>query len=55
MTAGAAGTALTTLELLTPGRAADLTGAAESGAVLFAGLAAAGYACSALGSQLAPS
>uniref|UniRef100_A0AAU3H474 MFS transporter n=1 Tax=Streptomyces sp. NBC_01401 TaxID=2903854 RepID=A0AAU3H474_9ACTN len=54
MTAGAAGTALTTLELLTPGRAADLTGAAESGAVLFAGLAAAGYACSALGSQLAP-
>ncbi|MFJ8750162.1 MFS transporter [Streptomyces sp. NPDC102441] len=54
MTAGAAGTALSALELLTPGRAAGLTGTAESGAVLFAGLAATGYACSALGSQLAP-
>ncbi|MFH8756954.1 MFS transporter [Streptomyces atroolivaceus] len=54
LTAGAAGTALAALELLTPGRAAALTGTAESGAVLFAGLAAAGFVCSALGSQLAP-
>ncbi|WP_282792237.1 MFS transporter [Streptomyces sp. CC224B] len=54
LTAGAAGSALVTLELLTPGRAADVTGAAESGAVVFAGLACAGYLCSALGSQLAP-
>ncbi|MFF5897788.1 MFS transporter [Streptomyces argenteolus] len=54
MTAGAAGTALAALELLTPGRAAALTGTAESGAVLFAGLAAAGFICSALGSHLAP-
>lgn len=54
MTAGAAGTALAALELLTPGRAAAITGASESGAVLFAGLAAAGFVCSALGSQIAP-
>ncbi|WP_329214208.1 MFS transporter [Streptomyces sp. NBC_00683] len=54
MTAGAAGTALAALELLTPGRAAAITGASETGAVLFAGLAAAGFVCSALGSQIAP-
>ncbi|WP_234334393.1 MFS transporter [Streptomyces sp. NRRL B-1347] len=54
LSAGAAGSALVTVELLTPGRAADLTGAAESGAVVFAGLACAGFLCSALGSQLAP-
>lgn len=54
LTASATGSALAALELLVPGRAADLTGAAESGAVLFAGLACAGFACSALGSQLAP-
>ncbi|MFJ9062060.1 MFS transporter [Streptomyces sp. NPDC102409] len=54
MSTGAAGTALAALELLTPGRAAALTGSPESGAVLFAGLAAAGFVCSALGSRLAP-
>jgi hypothetical protein len=54
LSAGAAGAALATIELLTPGRAADLTGAAESGAVLFAGLACAGFVCSGLGSHLAP-
>ncbi|QNE79546.1 MFS transporter [Streptomyces finlayi] len=54
LSAGAAGTALATIELLTPGRAAELTGAADSGAVLFAGLASAGFVCSALGSHLAP-
>lgn len=54
MTTGAAGTALAALELLTPGRAAGTTGSPESGAVLFAGLAAAGFVCSAVGSRLAP-
>ncbi|MHB9759035.1 MFS transporter [Streptomyces sp. BYX5S] len=54
LSAGAAGAALFTLELLTPGRAAALTGASESGAVVFAGLACAGYVCSGLGSHLAP-
>ncbi|MEW2069499.1 MFS transporter [Streptomyces sp. NPDC007346] len=54
LTAAAAGAALAAVELLTPGRAAALMGTAESGAVLFAGLACAGFLCSALGSQLAP-
>nr|WP_202461587.1 MFS transporter [Streptomyces sp. SID8374] len=54
LTASAAGAALAAVELLTPGRAAALTGAAESGALLFAGLACAGFLCSAIGSQLAP-
>ncbi len=54
LTAAGVGAALTTVELLTPGRAADLTGAAESGAVLFAGLACAGFICSAFGSHFAP-
>ncbi|MFD3698790.1 MFS transporter [Streptomyces sp. NPDC058646] len=52
--AGAAGSALATVELLTPGRAAALTGEAEAGAVLFATLACAGFVCSAVGSHLAP-
>ncbi|MBM7170293.1 MFS transporter [Streptomyces sp. G44] len=50
----ATGAALAAVELLTPGRAADLSGGAEAGAVLFAGLACAGYVCSAVGSHLAP-
>ncbi|MEU5371992.1 MFS transporter [Streptomyces sp. NPDC005951] len=54
LTASAAGAALAALELLTPGRAAALMGTAESGALVFAGLACAGYLCHALGSQLAP-
>ncbi|GGL16858.1 hypothetical protein Sme01_71130 [Sphaerisporangium melleum] len=54
LSAGAAGSALATVELLTPGRAATLTGAPESGAVVFASLACAGFLCSALGSHLAP-
>ncbi|MEU0738824.1 MFS transporter [Streptomyces sp. NPDC006134] len=52
--AGAAGGALATIELLTPGRAAALTGASESGAVLFAALACAGFVCAGIGSHLAP-
>ncbi|QQC92877.1 MFS transporter [Streptomyces alfalfae] len=54
LSAAAAGGALAALELLTPGRAAALTGGAETGAVLYAGLACAGFLCSALGSHLAP-
>ncbi|MFF4496124.1 MFS transporter [Streptomyces sp. NPDC001546] len=54
LSAAAAGGALAALELLTPGRAAALTGASESGAVLFAGLACAGFVCAGLGSHLAP-
>ncbi|GGS20894.1 hypothetical protein GCM10010252_70270 [Streptomyces aureoverticillatus] len=54
LSAAAAGSALVTVEILTPGRAVDLTGAPESGAVLFAGLACAGFLCSMAGSHLAP-
>ncbi|MEU5977541.1 MFS transporter [Streptomyces sp. NPDC047315] len=54
LSAAAAGSALATIELLTPGRAADLTGASESGAVLFAVLACAGFVCAAVGAHLAP-
>ncbi|MFE3902021.1 MFS transporter [Streptomyces sp. NPDC059153] len=54
LTAAAAGSALAAIELLTPGRAAILTGASESGAVLFAALACAGFVCSGIGSHLAP-
>lgn len=54
LSAAAAGGALAAMELLTPGRVAALTGASESGAVVFAGLACAGFVCSALGSHLAP-
>ncbi|MEU2434306.1 MFS transporter [Streptomyces sp. NPDC007861] len=54
LTAGAVGAALGTVELLTPGRAAALTGASESGAVLFAALACAGFVCTAVGSHAAP-
>ncbi|WKD36626.1 MFS transporter [Streptomyces xanthophaeus] len=54
LSAGAAGSALVTIELLMPGRAAAVTGAPESGAVLFAVLACAGFICSGFGSHLAP-
>lgn len=54
LTAAAAGAALATVELLTPGRAARLTGAPESGAVLYASLACAGFLCTAVGSHCAP-
>lgn len=54
LSAGAAGSALAALELLTPGRAAAFTGASDSGAVLFAALACAGFVCSGVGSHLAP-
>ncbi|MEU6210832.1 MFS transporter [Streptomyces sp. NPDC047023] len=54
LSAGAVGSALASTELLTPGRAAALTGASESGAVLFAALACAGFVCAGVGSHLAP-
>ncbi|MFD5429250.1 MFS transporter [Streptomyces sp. NPDC127084] len=54
LTTCAIGAALGTIELLMPGRTAALTGAPESGAVVFAGLACGGFACTAVGSHLAP-
>ncbi|MFF4646234.1 hypothetical protein [Streptomyces sp. NPDC001389] len=54
LSAGSAGSAVAAVELLTPGRAAALAGASESGAVFFAALACAGFVCAALGSHLAP-
>ncbi|RKN41886.1 MFS transporter [Streptomyces hoynatensis] len=54
LSSGSVGAALITVELLTPGRAEDLTGAPESAALLFAALACGGYLCTALGSHGAP-
>ncbi|MGW5389664.1 MFS transporter [Streptomyces koyangensis] len=54
LTTAAVGAALGAIELLTPGRAAAITGASESGAVVYAGLATAGFASSSLGARLAP-
>ncbi|MFD6999187.1 MFS transporter [Streptomyces mirabilis] len=54
LSAGAVGCALAALELLTPGRAAALTGASESGAVLYAVIACLGFVSSGVGSHLAP-
>ncbi|MFD9723626.1 MFS transporter [Streptomyces sp. NPDC059072] len=54
LSAAAAGSALATIELLTPSRAAASTGGPESGAMLFAALACAGFVCSGIGSHLAP-
>jgi MFS family permease len=48
------GMALTTIELLTPIRLADLAGTAELGAMAYALVAALGFAGSAAGSALAP-
>lgn len=54
LSTGTVGAALVSIELLTPGRAAALTGGSASGATLFAVLACAGFACTALGSHAAP-
>lgn len=54
LTAAAAGSAVAALELLMPGRAVTLTGAPESGALLFAALACGGFVSSGIGSHLAP-
>ncbi|MFJ8043443.1 MFS transporter [Kitasatospora sp. NPDC096147] len=54
LSTAAAGGGIATVELLTPGRAAALTGGSASGAVLYAALACTGFLCSGLGSQLGP-
>nr|WP_240966207.1 MFS transporter [Streptomyces zingiberis] len=54
LTAAACGGGLAVVELLTPPRAAALTGSPASGALLFAGLACAGFLCTALGGRCAP-
>ncbi len=54
LSATASGAALVTLELLTPQRAADLTGLPESGALVFAALACTGLLAHAAGGVLAP-
>ncbi|WP_437033373.1 MFS transporter [Streptomyces sp. enrichment culture] len=54
LSAAAAGSAVAAIELLMPGRAVSLTGAPESGALLFAALACGGFVCAGLGSHLAP-
>ncbi|MFC5636819.1 MFS transporter [Streptomyces bullii] len=54
LSAGAVGGALGALELLSPDRAVALTGGSESGAVLYAALACAGFVCAGAGSHLAP-
>jgi len=52
--AAGSGVALTAVELLTPGRLAELMGAAEEGGMAYAVVAALGFAGSAAGSALAP-
>ncbi|MEV5436282.1 MFS transporter [Streptomyces sp. NPDC052682] len=52
LSAAATGSALAALELLTPARAVALTGTSESGAVLYAALACAGFVCAGAGSHL---
>ncbi|MBO1333459.1 MFS transporter [Streptomyces sp. VRA16 Mangrove soil] len=54
LTAAATGSALGVVELLTPGRAADLSGTADGGAVLYAALSCAGFCGTAFGNRLAP-
>ncbi|MYW66316.1 MFS transporter [Streptomyces sp. SID8379] len=54
LTAAATGSALGVVELLTPGRAADLSGTAADGAVLYAVLSCAGFFGTAFGNRLAP-
>ncbi|MFC9127343.1 MFS transporter [Streptomyces sp. NPDC057099] len=54
LSAAAAGSAVAVIELLIPGRTVALTGAAGSGALVYAVLACAGFACSGVGSHLAP-
>ncbi|MEU5862185.1 MFS transporter [Nonomuraea sp. NPDC047529] len=54
LAAAASGVLLMTIELLTPGRLAELAGTAERGSLAYAVVAALGYAASATGSVLAP-
>ncbi|MEU0566379.1 MFS transporter [Nonomuraea sp. NPDC005983] len=54
LAAAGSGVALAAVELLTPGRLAELAGTAEEGSAAYAVTAALGFAGSALGSALAP-
>ncbi|MEV5897266.1 MFS transporter [Nonomuraea fuscirosea] len=54
LAAAVSGVVLTSIELLTPGRLAELAGTAESGSLAYAVVAALGFAGSAAGSSLAP-
>jgi MFS family permease len=54
LTAAAVGSALAAVELLVPGRTAEVTGGTGSGAAAYAALACAGFVCSGVGSHLAP-
>ncbi|MGI5273765.1 MFS transporter [Nonomuraea sp. CA-218870] len=54
LAAAASGVMLMSIELLTPGRLAELTGTAEQGSTAYAVVAALGFAGSAAGSALAP-
>ncbi|MEU0453398.1 MFS transporter [Streptomyces sp. NPDC006129] len=54
LTAAAVGSALATIELLIPGRTVALTGATDSGAMVYAALACGGFVCLGVGSHLAP-
>ncbi|GGO64648.1 MFS transporter [Nonomuraea cavernae] len=54
LAAAASGVALTAVELLTPGRLAELAGTAELGGAAYAVVAALGFAGSAAGSSIAP-
>ncbi|MBP2703385.1 MFS transporter [Microbispora sp. RL4-1S] len=52
--AAGAGVTLNTIELLTPGRLADLTGSPQTGSTAYAVVTAVGFVANALGSSLAP-
>lgn len=54
LSAAAAGSALAAVELLVPGRTAEVTGTPDSGAMAYAALSCAGFLCSGAGSHLAP-
>lgn len=54
LAAAASGVLLMTIELLTPGRLAELAGTSERGSLAYAVVAALGYAASATGSAIAP-
>jgi hypothetical protein len=54
LAAASSGMVLMTIELLTPGRLAELAGTAELGSLAYAVVAALGFAGSAVGSALAP-
>jgi hypothetical protein len=54
LAAATSGVVLMTIELLTPGRLAELAGTAELGSLAYAVVAAFGFAGSAVGSALAP-